>query len=57
MAVAETAKNEKSVFAENGMAATLEVLGQIALYRGRASDLVFGVTGRGGLSDGFSVLG
>ena len=42
---------------ENGMAATLEILGQIALYRGRASDLVFGVTGRGGLSDGFSVLG
>jgi len=41
---------------EKGMAATLEILGQIALYRGHASDLVFGVTGRGGLSDGFSVL-
>ena len=41
---------------EKGMAATLEILGQIALYRGRASDVVFGVTGRGGLSDGFSVL-
>ena len=41
---------------EKGMAATLEILGQIALYRGRASAVVFGVTGRGGLSDGFSVL-
>ena len=41
---------------EKGMAATLEILGQIALYRGCASDLVFGITGRGGLSDGFSVL-
>ena len=41
---------------EKGMAATLEILGQIALYRGRASDVVFGVTWRGGLSDGFSVL-
>ena len=41
---------------EKGMAATLEIIGQIALYRGLASDVVFGVTGRGGLSDGFSVL-
>ena len=42
---------------ENGMTATLEILGQIALYRGHASDLVLAATGRGGLPVGFSVLG
>ena len=42
---------------EKGMAATLEILGQIALYRGRAPSLVMAATGRGGLPDGFSVLG
>jgi uncharacterized protein (TIGR03083 family) len=41
---------------EKGMAATLEILGQIALYRGHASDLVLAATGRGGLPNGFSVL-
>ena len=41
---------------EKGMAATLEILGQIALHRGHASDLVLAATGRGGLPNGFSVL-
>ena len=41
---------------EKGMTATLEILGQIALYRGQASDLVLAATGRGGLPTGFSVL-
>jgi len=41
---------------EKGMAVTLEMLGQIALYRGHASDLVLAATGRGGLPNGFSVL-
>jgi len=34
----------------------LEILGQIALHRGHASDLVLAATGRGGLPNGFSVL-
>ncbi|MEE3248467.1 MAG: maleylpyruvate isomerase N-terminal domain-containing protein, partial [Chloroflexota bacterium] len=42
---------------EKGMTATLEILGQIALYRGHASDLLLAATGRGGLPVGFSVLG
>lgn len=42
---------------ESGMAATLEILGQIALYRGHAPDLVNAATGREGLPSGFSVLG
>jgi len=41
---------------ENGMAATLEILGQLALYRGQASDLVMAATGRHGLPNGFTVL-
>ena len=41
---------------EKGMTATLEILGQIALYRGQALDLVLAATGRGGLPTGFSVL-
>ena len=41
---------------EKGMTATLEILGQIALYRGQASDLVLAATGRRGLPTGFSVL-
>jgi uncharacterized protein (TIGR03083 family) len=41
---------------ENGMAATLEILGLIALHRGHASDLVIAATGRGALPEGFSVL-
>ena len=41
----------------NGMEATLQILGQIALHRGHASDLVLAATGRNGLPDGFSVLG
>lgn len=42
---------------ENGMAATLLILGQLALYRGHAPDLVLAATGRHGLPNGFSVLG
>ena len=42
---------------ENGMEATLQILGQLALYRGHAPDLVLAATGRHGLPDGFSVLG
>ena len=42
---------------EKGMTATLEILGQIALYRGHASELLLAATGRGGLPVGFSVLG
>ena len=41
----------------NGMETTLGILGQIALYRGRAPSLVLAATGRGSLPDGFSVLG
>ncbi len=41
---------------EKGMAATIEILGQLALYRGHASELVLAATGRGGLPDGFTVL-
>ena len=41
---------------EKGMAATLEILGQLALYRGHASDLVMAATGRKGLPAGFTVL-
>ena len=41
---------------ENGMEATLQILGQLALYRGRAPDLILAATGRHGLPDGFSVL-
>jgi len=41
---------------ERGMAATLEILSQLALYRGHASDLVIAATGRGGLPAGFTVL-
>ena len=42
---------------ENGMEATLQILGQLALYRGHASSLVLAATGRHGLPKGFSVLG
>ena len=41
---------------ERGMAATLEILGQLALYRGHAPDLVMAATGRGDLPAGFTVL-
>lgn len=41
---------------ERGMAATLEILGQIAHHRGQGPDVIRGVTGRGGLSNRFSVL-
>ena len=42
---------------EAGMETTLQIMGQIALHRGHASDLVLAATGRGELPDGFSVLG
>ncbi len=42
---------------ENGMEATLQILGQLALYRGHAATLTLAATGRHGLPDGFSVLG
>ncbi len=41
---------------EAGMAATLQIMGQLALYRGHSSDLILAATGRGGLPEGFSVL-
>ena len=41
---------------ERGMAATLEILGQLALYRGHAADLVMAATGRHSLPAGFTVL-
>ena len=42
---------------ERGMEATLQILGQLALYRGQAPELVLAATGRHGLPNGFSVLG
>jgi len=41
----------------NGMESTLQILGQLALYRGHAPNLILAATGRHGLPDGFSVLG
>ena len=41
---------------EAGMDATLQIMGQLALYGGHASDLVLAATGRGELPSGFSVL-
>ena len=41
---------------ESGMEATIEIMGQLALYRGHASDLILSATGRGQLPAGFSVL-
>ncbi len=41
---------------ESGMEATLQILGQLALYRGQAPELVLAATGRHGLPNGFSVL-
>ncbi len=42
---------------ESGLEATMEILGQLALSRGHASNLILAATGRHGLPDGFSVLG
>jgi len=42
---------------EAGMASTLEIMGQLALYRGHSSDLIMAATGRGSLPESFSVLG
>jgi hypothetical protein len=39
------------------MAATIQLLGEIALHRGTAPALVLAATGRGSLPEGFSVLG
>ena len=41
---------------EAGMEATIDIIGQMALSRGYASDLILSVTGRGQLPAGFSVL-
>ena len=40
----------------SGMETTIEIMGQLALYRGYASDLILSATGRGRLPEGFSVL-
>ena len=42
---------------ENGLEATIQILGQLALYRGHAPGLILAATGRHVLPDGFSVLG
>ena len=42
---------------ESGLEATVQILGQLALYRGHAPTLALAATGRHGLPDGFSVLG
>jgi len=41
---------------ESGMETTLQILGQLALYRGYAPNLILAATGRHGLPEGFSVL-
>lgn len=41
---------------ERGMETTVQLLGQLALYRGHAPGLILAATGRRGLTDGFSVL-
>ena len=40
-----------------GMDSTLQILGQLALQRGHAPDLILAATGRHSLPDGFSVIG
>jgi uncharacterized protein (TIGR03083 family) len=42
---------------ENGLEATLQILGQLALYRGHAPRLILATTGRHVLPEGFSLLG
>ena len=42
---------------ESGLESTLQILGQLALYRGFAPNLILAATGRHGLPAGFSVLG
>ena len=42
---------------KSGMESTLQILGQLALYRDHAADLILASTGRRSLPDGFSVLG
>ena len=41
---------------ESGMETTLQILGQLALHRGYAPNLILAATGRQGLPEGFSVL-
>ena len=41
---------------EAGMAVTIEMMGQLAIHKGYATDLILSATGRGHLPDGFSVL-
>ncbi len=42
---------------ENGLEATIQILGQLAIYQGQAPGLILATTGRHVLPDGFSVLG
>ena len=42
---------------ESGLEATIQILGQLALYRGHAPSLILAATGRHVLSEGFSVIG
>ena len=41
---------------ERGMELTLQIIGQLALHRGHAPELVLAATGRHGLTSGFTVL-
>jgi hypothetical protein len=42
---------------KNGLEATIQILGQLALYQGHAPGLILAATGRHVLPEGFSVLG
>jgi hypothetical protein len=41
---------------EKGLEATIEIMGQLAVYRGHAPGLILAATGRHTLAQGFSVL-
>ena len=41
---------------ERGLESTLQIVGQLALHRGHAPDLILASTGRHGLANGFTVL-
>ena len=41
---------------KRGMESTLQIVGQLALHRGHAPDLILASTGRHGLANGFTVL-
>jgi hypothetical protein len=42
---------------KSGLEATVQIVGQLALHRGHAPNLILAATGRNDLPDGFSVLG